>query len=431
VLAVIVALIAGAWLDNQISPATKIQNLELSTSQTDNGLLIHLLMDGFTGPEGLPITGEAKNLKSEILNLFRKYGFQIFTRAYTHYSSTMDSMTRALNFRNDDENIWQRALLLREPITFPENQWFDILSDAGYNVVVYQTAAVDFCAQNGSKNISCNVFSSPNLKSIHTDVANPYTRVRVLLETLAAQSEMITEMRKKYGLYRTWGVSNYDEQILQRLIQDIQIQPQGAYFAHILLPHAPLVFRPDCTIDYESESWERWPASGGLLNNSDETRRIRYTRIVPQMQCALTVLDAFFTKLKDLGLFEDATIIVHGDHGGGAFNFSPSVLNMDKMSERDLREIFSMLFAVKYPGGEFEVNDDVTSLNILMANTAQKITGKSMNELNITVQSEDEPFIYLSDQHPLKRGYVNIFSRKSESGQEINNSSGEMGVTPK
>jgi hypothetical protein len=66
-----------------------------------------------------------------------------------------------------------------------------------------------------------------------------------------------------------------------------------------------------------------------------------------------------------------------------------------------------------------------------MANTAQKITGKSMNELNITVQSEDEPFIYLSDQHPLKRGYVNIFSRKSESGQEINNSSGEMGVTPK
>jgi len=413
-LAVMVCLIAGAWMDHQINPATKIQEAEPSAAQAGQGPVIHLLMDGFTGPDGLPAMNEAQELKQDIISLFRKNGFQIFTRAYTHYSSTMDSMTRAFNFRNDDENIWQRTSLLGEKISFPENKWFGMLADSGYNVVVNQTGSADFCSAAISTKMFCNVFSTPNLKTIHTDVKNPLTRVAVLLRTLIGQSILVSKVRRNYGVFDTWGVSMYDDRILEKLVEDLQQQPQNAYFAHVLLPHAPLVLRQDCTLDYESETWHRWPAFEGLVGNNEETRKVRYNKLIEQMRCALTRLDTFFGELRSLGIYDDATIIVHGDHGAGAFNFSPSVQNMDKTNDRDLREMFSILFAVKYPGGGSEVNDEVISLNVLMANTAARVIGSVLVESSNIVQSEDEPFIYFADSYPLKQAFVNIFHRKSD-----------------
>ena len=73
--------------------------------------------------------------------------------------------------------------------------------------------------------------------------------------------------------------------------------------------------------------------------------------------------------------------------------------------------MFSTLFAVKYPGGSFSVNTQITSLNVLMAQTISEITGKSYEDLGISVVSEDEPFVYLNDIEPLKRLDVDIFKR--------------------
>jgi hypothetical protein len=82
---------------------------------------------------------------------------------------------------------------------------------------------------------------------------------------------------------------------------------------------------------------------------------------------------------------------------------------LNRRLSRDLKEIFSTLFAVKYPGGSFSVNNQTTSLNVLMAQTISEITGKTYEELSINVVSEDEPFIYLTDIAPLKRFNVDIF----------------------
>jgi hypothetical protein len=293
-----------------------------------------------------------------------------------------------------------------------ENAWFQALNDFGYPIVVYQTESMDFCGVDLPTPISCNTFNMPDLKSIHSGVGDIGTRVGLLLRTLVRQSLLISEILKKKHLLRSWGVSVYDRRMFNHLSNDIQLDSGRAYFAHVLLPHSPFVFRQDCSLDYETERKVRYPNSGGLLGNSDESRDERYIYFMRQTYCALNELDSFFSFLKHQGLYDKATIVVHGDHGTLARKFSPTLRVMDQLEYRDLKEMFSSLFAVKFPDGSFSVNHEVASLNVLMAQTISRITGKSASELGITVTSEDEPFVYMMGSNVLTPAYVDFFEGK-------------------
>jgi hypothetical protein len=405
-----IALVVGAWLDYQLDPALQLEPPDSKETQSTHGPVVHLMMDGFIGLDGLPGPAESEGLDDEILKFFEEYGFELHTRAYTHYSSTADSLTRAFGFRNDDENIFQRAVLMREQISFPDNQWFRVLDESGFPIAVYQSESMDFCDVDLSRAIACNVFPMPNLRTVHSDVENPFTRAAVLLRVLGKQSVILAESLVEAGILKLWGVSVYDDRMLPTIASDIAVQPRGAYFAHVLVPHSPLIYRADCSIDYSTEPWLRWPSNNGLYGNNDRTRRQRYKRIVPQTQCALQMLRQFFSSMEDQKLFDEATVIIHGDHGTSAYLFSPSVHNLDFTNHRDLRETYSTIFAVKWPQGEFRRIDEIKSLNVLMAETAIRLSGRSGQQLGIGVVSEEEPFIYFSDQSPLRKMYVNIFS---------------------
>jgi hypothetical protein len=410
---VMAALITGSYIDNLIDRARNAPEFDTSQKHSRKGPLIHILMDGFIGPDGLPQTDESQNLRADMMVFFEAYEFKVYTRAYTHYNNTADSMTRALNFRNDDENIYRRIAALRVPISFRENAWFRALSDFGYPIVVYQNESVNFCDVAPPVVSHCTVFTIPNLKTIHSDVNEIGTRSAVLLHALYGQSTLITKILIKHKMALSWGVSVYDKHMLSRLIRDVQLQPDGAYFAHALLPHSPMVYRQDCSLDYESESWQRFSHGIGWVGNSDESRRTRYEKYVLQTKCALRELDTLFKELQEVGLYKQATIVIHGDHGSSTYIYRPSVHIKNERFDRDLREIYSTLFAVKYPGGSFSINNQTTSLNVLMAQTISEITGKSHEELGISVVSEDEPFVYLIDIEPLQRLYVDIFKRNN------------------
>jgi hypothetical protein len=139
---------------------------------------------------------------------------------------------------------------------------------------------------------------------------------------------------------------------------------------------------------------------------------------LPQIRCALKILGELFDDLKAHGLFAGASIIVHGDHGTSAFQVKPSAYTMDKLNYRDLREAYSTLFAVKLPGGAFRIDEEINSLNVLMARTAGEITNMSPGELGAGVTSEEEPFVYFFDVFPLRRAFVNIFGSPAEKDGE-------------
>jgi hypothetical protein len=415
ILVVAAALTIGLWLDHQLNPSTRLTDLGPSAESGKSGPIVHVLMDGFMAPDGLPADAQSQALRADVMSFFEKYGFELHTRAYSHYNSTLDSMTRALNFRNDDANLFQRATILREELAFPENEWFEIIEAIGHPIHVYQSESVDFCGVPAVQNIHCNVFPVPNLETVHRGVRDVGTRAEVLLRTLVGQSWILTKVLRDARILDTWGVSVYDERLLPRMARDIRLRPGDAFFAHVLIPHSPFVYREDCSIDYEGPSGLRWAYWGGSVGNSARSLEQRYRKFIAQTRCAMNRLGQLFDDMGEAGLFDDATIIVHGDHGSSVHAHVPSVHNRDRLTQRDLLDAYSTLFAVKWPDGGHRVVPKVSSLNVLMAETASEIAGRSTGQLGVAADSEPEPFVYLTDDEPLQRLDVNVFE---ESGQD-------------
>jgi hypothetical protein len=415
---VVAALTIGLWLDYRLEPATKLTELKPSAESVRAGPIVHILMDGFMAPDGLPPDERSQALRADVISFFEGYGFELHTRAYSHYNSTLDSMTRALNFRNDDANLFQRATILREPLAFPDNEWFEILDTMGYPINVYQSEAVDFCGVSAVQGIRCNVFPIPNLNTVRGNVPDAGTRVEVLLRTLASQSWILTKVLRDARILDTWGVSVYDERLLPRMARDVRMRPADAFFAHVLIPHSPFVYREDCSIDYEGPSGLRWAYFGGPVGNSARSLEQRYRKRTAQSRCALEQLGRLFDEMQAGEVFRGATIIVHGDHGGSVHVNVPSVHYRDRIGRRDLLEAFSTLFAVKWPGGEHKVVSEVASLNVLMARTASRIAGKGAGGPGMAVDSESAPFVYLTDVEPLRRLDVNIFEEPAQSRRQ-------------
>jgi hypothetical protein len=67
---------------------------------------------------------------------------------------------------------------------------------------------------------------------------------------------------------------------------------------HLITPHAPLVSDPECA----------YP--GRELDASMAT-------FADQSRCTMVAVRAFLRRLKELGVYDEALIMVHGDHGGG------------------------------------------------------------------------------------------------------------------
>ena len=79
------------------------------------------------------------------------------------------------------------------------------------------------------------------------------------------------------------------------LAEEAAQSSSGRYtVVHVLIPHDPTKLRADCTYGVGSSK----------------------TGVIDQSRCALKMILDFLDLLKDLGRFDDALILVHGDHGG-------------------------------------------------------------------------------------------------------------------
>ena len=162
-------------------------------------------------------------------------------------------------------------------------------------------------------------------------------------------------------------------------------------------------------MDYSSEPWERLLTSGLERNTVDE-RIVRYVRYLPQAKCALNEVGRLFDRMRELGLYDDAFIVVHGDHGSHISLRSPHKLNRNRLTPEDYQDMFSTLFAIKLPGGKYREHTETVSLNVLMSRAAMEITGQDQSEPEFGVIAEEAPFIYLSGQIPALKQDIDIFA---------------------
>jgi hypothetical protein len=136
---------------------------------------------------------------------------------------------------------------------------------------------------------------------------------------------------------------------LARLQADLQRAPRGvAYIVHLLLPHFGYLYRDDCLLADPTDWATLEPLDVEVLNTPSE-RAEHYRLYLDQLICTQVRLASLFDQLKRLGVYDTATIIVHGDHGSRIAELPFRLLPAEALSARDLLDHFSTLLAVKGP----------------------------------------------------------------------------------
>jgi hypothetical protein len=94
--------------------------------------------------------------------------------------------------------------------------------------------------------------------------------------------------------------------MLRRLArEEADREPRGHYlYAHAILPHGPFVMDAHCN----------YVGKHGFGRKNKDARRAAY---VDQAGCAIRLVTAFLDRLKTLGRYDAATIVVHADTGHG------------------------------------------------------------------------------------------------------------------
>ena len=415
-LPVLIVLVVGAYIDSFEDSAAVLSGENHGDVNSVLPPVVHIILDGFIGVDGLPSHPASETLRNEIYRFFDHNKFQVFPRAYSRYESTGDSLNFAMNFRHDGESTFGMEVKGRRKHLLRSNAQFDVMQELGYRFNIYQTGYLDFCQSNPDSLDKCWEYAQPNLNSIRL-VSSLQLKLRMLVKVLVSQSTLLSDLVVKRGWLLDQGVTHHDPRVFSKLESDLLDESAGKYFfAHVLLPHGPFAFLSDCSISYEAPLWARYSNLEDESVQNDEVYELRTKYYFEQVGCALKSIGQLFEKMKTAGIFERSIVVVHGDHGSGIGKFSPVVKNLAVLTPADYRSNFSTLFAVKFPGNENRVDKRTLSLSTLLeeftAIVKDQVSGPKGTpymQASPTLPEEVEPYVFLQGVYPLQRVEINMF----------------------
>jgi hypothetical protein len=323
--------------------------------------VIHLIFDGHIGIEGLPaeVTG-GDELRDELRDFYEDFGFTLYGRAYSEYVLTRHSMIALLNGFDsldgripDEEEGFARL--------FWDNRWFKVLAERGYLINLYHLQGWHYCGRDAGHAARCVAYSNGSITNIEDADVSINAKARAIfatfLRTLVPYRTLILLIKpaewppqvlpERPSLFAPDSLA-----LLERLLADIRAAPRGtAYFAHLLIPHFTHMMDRDCQIRPDPLTW----TSSGNLNtttgvlNSQASWESRYTHYLAQVRCLHSALRRFLEGLKEIGVFEEATIVIHGDHGSRVARMAPLTTMPGPLSDQDLADMYSVLFALRTP----------------------------------------------------------------------------------
>ncbi len=359
----------GAGRDNQdSSPAAQ------PTDDARLPFVLHLILDAHIGVEGIPAEFDPDGrYAARLRDFYLENSFAVYGRAYSRYARTRWSVPNALRFSASPEpdpfldGTFHRGMRLRR------NAWFDLLHDRGYRIHVLESDYLRY-SEPGVAGVNPygdthTTYASLKIRPLAGAPLSVSGKLQFILGTYFGLSRILTGVGAGYaglagsslgealhlppadlGGFRP-GTMAAIEAVDEFTAQLAAAGPGQAFFAHIMLPHSPYGLAADC--GYE-ESPRRWyldhDRSLRPRYNTDATRALRYPLYLAQMECLLTRLEAIFGVVKAKGLWDEAVIIVHGDHGSRLSHWQPRYENREQLTAADLVDCYSTLFAMKGPG---------------------------------------------------------------------------------
>jgi len=352
---------------NGPSPAEATGNSELP-------FILHIILDEHIGIEGIPRRFDPNGeIAGEVSNAFMDKGFRVFGRAYSDYFNTELTISNMLNFTvspNAEEylpvKVGRNQLLGR-------NAWFDLLCDQGYRIHVFQPEYIKFDRHGdqggGRRSESSLTYANESIHALAPANMSVTDKFRYITGSYLRLSYFLKRMQAGYGdLSRSavgqglgvpeWG--KYEKYLnalssmnaIELLEKDLEhAGPGKVFFVHLLLPHSPYVYDRNCEIRAMNDGWltsnER---SLDPRRNDEASRAVRYPLYLDQLICANYTLHDILENLSTRPWWDDAIILVHGDHGSRIDTGPPIVTFIDDISDQDFMDAFSTLFVLKRPG---------------------------------------------------------------------------------
>ena len=401
---VVIALIAGAWIDSKDGTWDAREAFVVSEQNQHMPPVVHIILDGFTGIGGLPPYPASKKMADEIAGLFSNFGFRLFPYAFSRLTNTADSMDAALNFYNYGYHEGGYVEFNLEHNILQRNAYFKALEEAGYQFNIYQTSYLDFCHTLDANSVRCWEYPQPNVRSLRM-VDGAVIRARILATVLLHQSDILKAGLPYIGQAFVGGLSVYDLGVFKQFLSDYRQGPGGrTFFIHALVPHEPFVYSHDCTVDYDLPSLLRHPSSQEENNPGDQAFELKILPYFEQAECALFSLRHVFDEMKKSGFFDRSIIVVHSDHGAFIHLETPQQTN---------RAAYSILYAIKFPHGEFQVDNRNLPLNYLMKGTSGAIIDYSQGRAGNIGFLDNPP-----EQVLAKRPFIDVTGKNGSFSQE-------------
>jgi hypothetical protein len=378
--------------------------------------IIHLILDEHIGVAGIPTDIRGGSATKDLISQFYlKNGFQLFGGAFSRYFNTHTSLGNMLNFTA--ESISTELINGDGPYTLLRNMYFNLLSEKEYHIEVLSPGWINFCAGSIVIINPCIDRDWRSLRSFSKLELPISQKLQVLYGRYTNQSTLITALiyavvsplKSKFPALATsieqWTWTLNPERSrndplntladLGPLWNDILSLPHGTVLlAHLLIPHYPYVALSDCSIRPPSQNF-LWN-NRGLLDqppaNTVESRKERYEQYFEQLHCLYLRLGELFDRMRDAGIYDDSIIIVHGDHGSKIVMTEPTSENRHALTNQDLVDGFSTLFAVKLPGKPGVYDLSPQPLEQLLAKFAFEA---GLTPSNILAEKA-EPYVYLT-----------------------------------
>lgn len=322
--------------------------IDLSERNAELPAIVHIILDEHIGIDG--ITGPEDNgdeVRSTIRNFYVDNGFALYSRSYSEYLHTVNSVPQILNFGEEPNTESSES-----HVSINESAYLTELRNQGYQIDIFQSEYANICAADIYD--SCTNYWSQSLPLLRrqefeysdrayfltmrflgqSDIAKGSTKIFSRLAVEIGQPDLRVDLDSRGKSASLGSLMAFDE-LIGRLRE---IEPGQAVIAHMLFPHYPYVAEADCSV--------RSPLAWDVRRSATpmEHRQSLYLR---QILCATSKIEEAIAAVRQSSAGNNYIFIVHGDHGSRLTIRDPNMSNLETFSDEDMIAGFSTLFAVR------------------------------------------------------------------------------------
>lgn len=303
--------------------------------------LLHIVLDAQAPLASEPDMAYAGEVIAGISRAYQDRGFQVYPTVRSVHHQTFKSLTNMVSLSGDMENYFAKDRRENHIKSVRHNMAFARLREQGYQLRVYQSGYLDFCAD--IEDIECSTYPILDMSVFEASGLSYADRIKVALLAMSrdymnprggrfigayrAAAHLVSPPKKSY---RNLSWPGKSLEVIGLLRDELEtLAPGDAYFAHVLVPHAPFVYDPDCQMKSPAD-WS-FAIRHGRQQVHSAVERAYWDQAACTHRKIMQIVDSVGDK-------PYLTIIIHGDHGARLF------LDTDRTSDTDSLDTY---FAIR------------------------------------------------------------------------------------